>query len=226
MSLIVLDLDGTLIDSQRDLADSTNEMLESYGGTALPLDSVAAMVGEGARTLVARALTKAALEPDVDEALARFRAIYDRRLLQCTRPYSGVPEMMRDLAGHARLSVLTNKPEAPARRLLDAFGLSPLIADVVGGDSGFARKPDPAGLRHLIDVARSDPGSTLFVGDSMIDVETGRRAGVRVCVAMYGFGNLRGDLTLAGDELLAQQPADIVRLARRTMEPGVFRPRE
>ena len=65
------------------------------------------------------------------------------------------PEMMRDLAGHARLSVLTNKPEEPARRLLDAYNLTPHVAGVVGGDSGFARKPDPAGLRHLIDAGRS-----------------------------------------------------------------------
>jgi phosphoglycolate phosphatase len=211
--VIVFDLDGTLIDSQRDLADSTNEMLESYGGLALPLDAVAGMVGEGARRLVARALTAAALDPDVDEALGRFRAIYDRRLLLHTRPYPGVPEMMRDLAGQARLGVLTNKPEAPARRLLDAFDLARYVTAIVGGDSGFARKPDPAGLRHLIGSGPGGADAALFVGDSIIDVETARRAGVRMCVALYGFGALRGDLTLAGDELLAEQPADVRRLA-------------
>jgi phosphoglycolate phosphatase len=212
-SVIVFDLDGTLVDSQRDLAESTNEMLESHGGRALPLDVVTGMVGEGAKLLVARALEASRLAPDLDEALARFRAIYDRRLLLHTRPYPGVPEMLRDLAPHARLSVLTNKPEAPARRLLEAFALAPHISDVVGGDSGFARKPDPAGLQHLIAAGGSEAGSTVFVGDSMIDIETARRSGVRMCVALYGFGNLRGDLVLAGDELLAERPADVVRLA-------------
>ena len=212
-TLIVFDLDGTLVDSQRDLAESTNEMLESYAGRALPIEAVAAMVGEGARLLVARALAAAGLNPDVDEALARFRTIYDRRLLVHTRLYTGVPEMVRDLFGRARLSVLTNKPEGPARRLLEAFGLAGYFADVVGGDSGFARKPDPAGLQQLMAAGRSDAGSTIFVGDSMIDVETARRAGVRICVALYGFGALRGDLTLGGDELVAEQPSDIVRLA-------------
>lgn len=211
--LIVFDLDGTLIDSQRDLAESTNEMLASFGGRALPLDAVAGMVGEGARLLVTRALAAAGLDSNVDEALARFRAIYDRRLTLHTRPYPGVPDMVRDLAGHARLSVLTNKPEAPARRLLDAFDLTPHIEDVIGGDSGFARKPDPAGLQHLIEAGGGDASATVFVGDSMIDIETARRARVRMCVALYGFGNLRGDLTLSGEELLARQPGDIVRLA-------------
>ena len=212
-ALIVFDLDGTLVDSQRDLAESTNEMLEAYGGQALPIDAVAAMVGEGARLLVARALSAAGLHPDLDEALARFRTIYDRRLLLHTRPYPGVPDMVRDLATRARLSVLTNKPEAPARRLLEAFDLAPYFAHGVGGDSGSARKPDPAGLLNLIASGQSDSSSTIFVGDSMIDVETGRRGEVRMCVALYGFGALRGDLTLGGDELLAEQPSDIVRVA-------------
>jgi phosphoglycolate phosphatase len=214
MPVIVFDLDGTLIDSHRDLAESTNEMLESYGGRPLPLEAVAAMVGEGARRLVVRALAAAALDAAADEALDRFRAIYDRRLLLHTRPYEGVPEMMRDLAPHARLAVLTNKPEAPARRLLEAFGLWIHIADLVGGDSGFARKPDPAGLEHLMASGKGEASSTLFVGDSMIDVETARRADVRMCVALYGFGHLRGDLALDGDELLAERPADVVRLAQ------------
>jgi len=210
--LIVFDLDGTLVDSQRDLADSTNEMLTTYGATPLPVDAVAGMVGEGARRLVARALTAAGLDHDVSEALARFREIYDRRLLVHTRPYPGVPEMTRDLAARARLCVLTNKPEAPSRRLLEAFDLAAHFTSVIGGDSGFARKPDPAGLRHLIEAGGGDAASTTFVGDSMLDVETARHAGTRMCVALYGFGRQRGDFVLRGDELLAMQPADVVRL--------------
>jgi phosphoglycolate phosphatase len=211
--LVVFDLDGTLVDSQRDLAESTNEMLESYGGRALPPEAVAGMVGEGARLLVIRALAAAGLDPDVNDALARFRAMYDRRLLRHTRPYPGVAEMLRDLADHARLSVLTNKPEAPARRLLDALHLAPYLDGLVGGDSGFARKPDPSGLLHLIEAAGADARSTMLVGDSMIDVETARRADVRLCVALYGFGHLRGELVLRNDDLRAEQPADVVRLA-------------
>jgi phosphoglycolate phosphatase len=215
MSLIVFDLDGTLVDSLRDLAESANEMIGMYGAVPLAVEAVAGMVGEGARVLVRRALSAAGLQADESEALGRFREIYDRRLLIHTTPYPGVPEVVRELASRARLVLLTNKPEAPARRLLEAFDLAPHFAAVLGGDSGFPRKPDPGGLRHLIAEAGSDARSTVLVGDSMIDVETARNAGVRMCVARYGFGAARGALALRGDELLAGTPADLARLLTR-----------
>jgi phosphoglycolate phosphatase len=162
--------------------------------------------------LVRRTLEVARLDRDENEALTRFREIYDRRLLVHTTPYPGVPEMVRELAARARLAVLTNKPEAPARRLLEAFDLAPYLSSVVGGDSGFPRKPDPAGLRHLIAEAEDRAASAVLVGDSTIDVETARNAGVRVCFARYGFGHRRGAPDLRGDELVAETPADIVRL--------------
>lgn len=209
MPLIVFDLDGTLVDSRLDLAESTNEMLSTYGAPALPVDDVARMVGEGARKLVERALATAGLAPDAAEALGRFFAIYDRRLLIHTRPYEGIREIVEVASREARLAVLTNKPEAPTRRLLDAFELSPFFASVIGGDSRFARKPDPAGLLALMEEAGVGPEDTLLVGDSMIDIQTARRARVPMCVALYGFGKARGDLQLAGDELLAASPSDI-----------------
>ena len=209
MPLIVFDLDGTLVNSRLDLAESTNEMLSTYGAPELPVDDVARMVGEGARKLVERALATAGLAPDVSEALGRFFAIYDRRLLIHTRPYEGIHEVVEFASSRARLAVLTNKPEVPTRRLLDAFSLSPFFASVIGGDSRFARKPDPAGLLALMQEAGTRPEDTLLVGDSMIDIETARRARVPMCVALYGFGKMRGDLQLAGDELLAASPMDI-----------------
>lgn len=216
--LIVFDLDGTLIDSRRDLADSTNEMLGMYGAAPLPADQVAMMVGEGARVLVERALQASGLYPDVNEALARFRGIYDERLLRHTRPYAGIPEAVRTLHGTAVLSVLTNKPEAPTRRLLDAFELSPWFSRVIGGDSAYARKPDPAGLNALMQDAGTDTRTTWLVGDSMIDVETARRAGCRMCVVRYGFGQLRGELVLDGSETVADLPVEIPRLIEQGME--------
>lgn len=209
MSLIVFDLDGTLIDSRLDLAESTNEMLGTFGAAPLPIDTVAAMIGEGAKVLVMRALATAGLTTDVESALQRFRDIYDRRLLVHTRPYPGIEAAVRTLASSAPLAVLTNKPEAPSRRLLEAFDLAPHFSRVIGGDSGFSRKPDPAGLLALVEEAGADPASTWLVGDSMIDVETARRARVRMCVALYGFGQLRGELALDGTERTAHAASEI-----------------
>jgi len=209
MSLVVFDLDGTLVDSRRDLAESTNEMLSSYGATPMPVETVAAMVGEGAKVLVQRALATAGLDPDEPEALARFREIYDRRLLVHTRPYDGIVDVVRTLGMSRTLAVLTNKPEAPSIRLLQAFELAGAFRRVVGGDSGVARKPDPAGLQSVMSEFGVGPRHTWLVGDSMIDVETARRAGVRMCVALYGFGQLRGGLDLDGTEALVHSPAGI-----------------
>jgi len=214
---VVFDLDGTLVDSRRDLADSTNEMLAAYGAPSLPLDTVLSLVGEGAKVLVQRALAASGLDRSVAEALDRFREIYDRRLLVHTRPYDGIPEVVATLAADHPLAVLTNKPEAPTRRLLDAFALAPYFSWVVGGDSQYARKPDPAALRSLMAHAVTTPDRTMLVGDSMVDVETARRAGAEACVARYGFGRLRGEPGLDDVECAIDAPGDLIAMlqARR-----------
>ncbi len=210
MALVVFDLDGTLVDSRLDLAESTNEVLATYGAPALPVDRVAMMVGEGARKLVERALAAAGLDAAEPEALARFLEIYGRRLLVHTRPYEGVPEVLACLSADVPLAVLTNKPGALTQRLLDAFDLTRHFTQVIGGDSPWGRKPDPAGLAALMQAHDSAAAETWLVGDSMIDVETARRAGTRMCVVLYGFGQLRGELALDGTEAVARTPAEIL----------------
>jgi phosphoglycolate phosphatase len=115
---------------------------------------------------------------------------------------------VRDAAARASVALLTNKPEAPARRLLDAFGLLPSFRWVVGGDGAFPRKPDPAGLTYLMSQAGAGPSATLLVGDSLVDVQTAERAGVRLCVASYGFARLDGAAAGAG-ALVAATPAGV-----------------
>jgi phosphoglycolate phosphatase len=209
--LVAFDLDGTLVDSRRDLADSTNDVVVSYGAPPLPVDAVAAMVGDGARVLVERALRAARLDRDAAEALDRFRAAYDRRLLVHTRPYAGVPEAVAALAAGVPLALITNKPEAPARRLLEAFGLAAHFTWVIGGDSPFPAKPDPSALVHLMTVAGARPDETVMVGDSMIDVRTARGAGARLIAARYGFGALREELALQYGERHVASAGDLPR---------------
>jgi phosphoglycolate phosphatase len=207
--LIAFDLDGTLIDSRVDLAESANELLASFGAPPLPVETVAAMVGDGARVLVRRVLAAARLDPERPDPLERFLAIYDRRLANHTRFYPGLLEMIEPLSRRAGLAIVTNKPERHTRELLRLFGVSACFRWTIAGDSGFPRKPDPAGLLHVVREAGVEPRAALYVGDSMVDVETGRRAGVRMCVAAYGFAQFRGDLALEGTELVAERPEDL-----------------
>jgi len=194
--LIAFDLDGTLIDSRRDLADSANELIAELGGLPLAEETVGGMVGGGAARLVRRALDAVGLAFS-PEALARFLEIYDTRLLRHTRAYEGIPELLRAAHGRARLAVLTNKPRRPSEAILAGLGLRDLFDEVIGGDGPHPRKPDPAGLRAMMAAAGTDAPRTLLVGDSAIDRETARQAPVRSCMVTYGIGTA----TLTGDVL-------------------------
>jgi len=214
LRLIVFDLDGTLIDSRQDLADSANALIAERGGAPLPVDSVTAMVGEGAALLVRRALAAAGLPPDVDTALPRFLELYDQRLLAHTRVYPGTVEALDTIARGATLAVLTNKPQRPTETILAGLNLDVYFAHVIGGDSAFGRKPDPAGLRHLIATVDSSREETILVGDSAIDLRTARAARVRVCLVKYGFGFPLAAAEMSGDEQLAGSPGELPELLK------------
>jgi len=185
--LIAFDLDGTVIDSRRDLTNSANELVLELGGEPLSEAAVAGMVGEGAALLVRRVLAAAGL-PDQPEALARFLDIYDTRLLQHTVPYEGIVDALQVARAYARVTLLTNKPLHATSRILDGLGLAALFDEVIGGDGPYPRKPDPSSLLAMMTRAGATPERTLLVGDSAIDRDTARRAGVRCCLVSYGFG--------------------------------------
>ncbi len=185
--LIAFDLDGTLIDSRRDLAESANQLIEEFGGQPLTEEQIGGMVGEGAGLLVRRAM-RAAGRGERAHALERFLEIYDQRLLNHTRVYDGVADVVRQARAQARLTVLTNKPTVPTERILTALGLRDVFDEVVGGDGPHPRKPDPTGLNAMMASAGAIAGDTLLIGDSAIDLETARRAGVQCCLVSYGFG--------------------------------------
>ena len=209
-SLIVFDLDGTLLDTRRDLADSANELLVAFGGAPLPVEAVVGMVGEGARVLVERVFAAAGLAPPPDAAVARFLEIYDRRLFDFTRPYAGIADVLPVLAAHWPLAVLTNKPQKPADRLLEHFGFRRYFRRVIGGDSAWPRKPAPDALLALAREAGVPPDATLLIGDSRIDHETARNARTGICVARYGFGWDRFPQdALTGRELLIDEPGEL-----------------
>jgi phosphoglycolate phosphatase len=210
--LIVFDLDGTLVDSLTDLAESANALLVECGGQPLPRESIGRMVGDGAATLVARAFASAVIPPPPD-ALARFLAIYDARLVKCTRPYPGVPETLDVLFSRATLAVLTNKPLGATRKILEGLELARFFdsGHVLGGDGTFPRKPDPAGLLHLMKNVGAAATDVALVGDSVIDWRTARAAGTAVCLARYGFGFDGFPVAeLDGRERLVDEPMELL----------------
>jgi phosphoglycolate phosphatase len=184
--IIVFDLDGTLIDSARDLAESIGELLENYGSAPLPLAEVIQMVGEGAPVLVRRALARAGLNAAPDAALAQFMQIYDRRLLNHTVAYPGVHESLAIATQRGPLAVLTNKPLGPSIGILEMLGLRGFFSRVIGGDSEYGRKPDPAGLRALQLLAPGEP--LVMIGDSPADYKVAVNANCPFVFARFGFG--------------------------------------
>jgi len=184
---LIFDLDGTLVDTKADLAAATNFMLSALELPTLTIAQVERLVGEGARVLVEHALgpQRAHL---VSRGFALFIEYYTAHLLDQTQPYAGIVELLAAAHGQGiALSVLTNKPESPSRAILIGLGLVDFFGTLIGGDTLPMRKPDPQGVRYLQQLTGIDLAATLLIGDSRIDVETGRAAGVTTCGVTWGF---------------------------------------
>lgn len=187
--VLLLDLDGTLVDSLPDLAAALNRLLGELGAEALPAASVRSMVGDGARRLVERGLAAAGLQAEPAAATARFLEIYGEGLTVGTRPYPGVPETLAGLSDAGwRLALCTNKPEAPSRAILAGLGLAQFFAAVAGGDSLPSRKPDPGPLLALLHELGGTPEAAVMVGDGVNDLLAATAAGLPAVWAAYGYG--------------------------------------
>ena len=189
---IVFDLDGTLVDSAPDLTAALNVALVDAGRPPLDPATVRHLVGHGARALIERglALSGGGGEAAVARALPVFLAHYAAHLADGTRPYPGCAAALDRLAARGCvLAICTNKPVAMSRALVAALGWTARFAANLGGDSLPVRKPDPAPLLATIAAAGGDPATSVFVGDTAVDVATARAAGVPVIACAFGFAD-------------------------------------
>jgi phosphoglycolate phosphatase len=187
VKLIIFDLDGTLVDSGEDIARSVNELLKRSERPALSHDRIRSYVGNGVRKLLERSLEETS-DPVLERAEALYLSIYRRRLLETTRPYPGVVPALEALHRERPLAVLTNKPVRESLAILEGLDLRRYFRAVYGGDSFARKKPDPMGVQFLREETEASAHETLLVGDSTIDLETARNAGIRSCIVSYGMG--------------------------------------
>lgn len=189
---VVFDLDGTLIDSRRDLATAVNRLRRDLGLGPLAVARVEAIVGEGARVLVKRALAAERPAVSIERALEILLAHYDDCCVDSTLAYPGIAELVEALAVRCPVAVLTNKPERLTRKILAHLGLLGWFRLVVGGDTLAIRKPEPGGLIHIAMSLEVAPSEVVLVGDSRIDAETANAAGARFVRVEWGYGKGEG----------------------------------
>jgi phosphoglycolate phosphatase len=190
--LLVFDLDGTLVDSRLDLANSINAMLQHFHKPLLPNEVIASYIGDGAPMLVRRALGDPDDESYVQRALEYFLLYYREHKLDNTYVYPGIKETLDSIRSSrngrpVKMSVLSNKPVIPSRAIVEALGLGDYFFQVYGGNSFHTKKPDPAGVQVLLQEAEAQPEETVIIGDSDIDVLTARNAGIFSVGVQYGF---------------------------------------
>ena len=200
MDLLIFDLDGTLVDSKHDLVNSVNATRAALGLAPIADEVVASYVGNGAPTLVRRALGPDFSDEQVEQALQYFLGWYREHMLDHTRLYEGVSEALDELrdAGVA-MAVLTNKPVRFSQTMIERLGLGAHFFRVYGGNSFEQKKPDPIGVEALLAESGAARALSMIVGDSAVDVRTARNAGILACGATWGFQ----------PESLAAEPPDV-----------------
>ena len=205
--LLIFDLDGTLIDTRQDITNSANQMLAHYGLDQKGVDEVTGYVGDGIAKLVERCMGDE--DVNIDEAVLLFKKIYTARLLENTRPYPSIVDLLKQLKVY-RKAILTNKAYAPSKAITDGLGLTGYFEIFVGGDTLPKKKPFPDGVNYILEKAGIGREKSLLVGDGRNDILTAAEAGLQSVYVSWGFSHdssmtgLSPDFTINHpDELLA-----------------------
>ncbi len=212
---LLIDLDGTLVDSVPDLQAALNQMLAEIGRPALDREAVTGMVGDGTARLVERGLTATGEPIDLDAPLARFTDLYEANASRLTLPYPGVREVLIRLRDEGRsLAVVTNKPGRATREVLEGVGLAEFFPVVVSGDTLPVKKPDPAPLLFAVTRLGRTLGDAVMIGDHRNDLLSAAAAGIPAIFARYGYERQMKEAVdpLLGIDSFDQIPGVLARL--------------
>jgi phosphoglycolate phosphatase len=206
IDLFLFDLDGTLIDSKRDIAASVNFTMTKLGLPRLADDLIYSFVGNGVTPLIRKTVEAAGGAP-FDQAMAVFLAHYDQHLLDTTETFPGIRETLKHFKDKKKI-VVTNKSQAFSEKILKGLGLAPSFDGVFGGDTEFPKKPAPDVVHHLLKTYGVTPRHAVIIGDSRVDMETGKNAGIWTCGVTYGF-RPRRELEEANCDFLVENAAGL-----------------
>ncbi len=206
IDLLIFDLDGTLVDSKLDIANGVNHTLRQLGLPTISNEEIYRFVGHGVRDLITDAVGN---HPEKqDEALRLFMDYYQGHLADQTRLFPGIIEVLNHFS-NKKLGILTNKPQSLTGPLLQQLGIFDKFQIVIGGEASFPRKPDPTSTRHILKTLKVAPQRAIIIGDSAVDIETGKNAAILTCGVTYGF-RPRSELEASGCDLLIDQPAKLM----------------
>lgn len=209
ISLFIFDLDGTLIDSKEDIATSVNYTMRTLGLPTVSDEVIYSFVGNGVTPLIRKSI-EAAGGIDFDRALKIFMEHYDQHLLDRTRPFPVVLDVLEHFSKTPKV-IVTNKSQGFSEKILKGLGMDRYFSEIFGGDTAFPKKPHPDVVRHLLTKFSAGAGETVIIGDSRVDIETGRNAGILTCGATWGF-RPRQELVDIGCDYLTDRPGDLLKL--------------
>ena len=207
--LIIFDLDGTLIDSSEDIAWAVNKTLKQMGFDEFSYQAIKERIGWGVKMLLEKVLPKEKQDL-LEEARSIFMGYYSDHLLVRSKLYPGVMDILNHFK-NKKLAVATNKPFNLTEKILDGLNISGYFKKVVGGDGVQNKKPSPEAIEIILRELRVSPEKSIFVGDSLIDIEAGKKAGVMTIGAAYGFRGRR-ELEDAGADVIIEDINELTSL--------------
>lgn len=209
--LLVFDFDGTLVDTKQDIADAVNRTLQELSLRTLEPERLHSFIGKGVNQLMTRALEGTGYD-DLPRAADTFMRHYEAHLMDQTGLFPNCREILAHYA-HKENTILSNKPTRFITQILDALDWRAPFSTIIGGDTMPAKKPDPVGLHHILEQHGVPPEETLMIGDSLVDIETGKRAGVQTCGVTYGHAG-RASLETAQPDWIIDDLSELKGFAR------------